>query len=54
MRGAVTSWELVIADARGVATRQEEKLQRATEGMVVEKREDGGGGWWSGGVGNCI
>ena len=45
MRGAVTSWELVIADARGVATRQEEKLQRASEGMVVEKR----GRWGEGG-----
>ena len=40
MRGAVTSWELVIADARGVATRQEEKLQRASEGMVVETSQE--------------
>ena len=40
MRGAVNSWELVIADARGVATRQEEKLQRASEGMVVETSQE--------------
>ena len=51
MRGAVTSWELVIADARGAATRQEEKLQQATEGMVVEKKGRWGWGvveWGSG------